>query len=255
MAPPVVLSSGGRFQFRSLLNALRLALPCVVSAGLGCAISSAWWWWWGWRHCRDDSANNIAVPRTQSVKKSSPSSASKAEAGSSRKFEQFAQTGREAHPEKPVTRSRNSASAMMEGSQSGAEPQREIIQADALEWLRGENAVPSNAFVFTSLPDECEVMEVAPTRKDWEAWFEEAAARVLEALPLNGAVVFYQTDTRDDRGQVYCTRQVREFEVPDYVGIRLYILGVRICQALPGRCSTHTFCASRERFMQAQLEI
>ncbi|CAJ1328465.1 unnamed protein product, partial [Effrenium voratum] len=52
------------------------------------------------------------------------------------------------------------------------------------------------SMVFTSLPDISEVVEFAPRFEDWEAFFGEACAAVLAALPGGAVAVFYQTDVR-----------------------------------------------------------
>jgi len=74
-------------------------------------------------------------------------------------------------------------------------PRREVLCADALEWLR-PGVVPPRSIVLTGIPDVCEVQAFAPTMKAWEAWFLLATRRVLEALPPRGVAVFVQTDIR-----------------------------------------------------------
>lgn len=84
-----------------------------------------------------------------------------------------------------------------------AEPSREVICADALQWLLKPGALPVGAVVLTGIPDACEVKNFAPTQHAWEHWFLRAAALVLEALPPHGVVIFVQTDCRDAvRGQI-----------------------------------------------------
>jgi len=83
------------------------------------------------------------------------------------------------------------------------EPSRNVICADALEWLSKPDAVPMGAVVLTGIPDACDVRNFAPTHDAWERWFLRAAGSVLEALPPHGVVIFVQTDDRDAiRGQV-----------------------------------------------------
>eukprot|EP00933_Yihiella_yeosuensis_P028175 TRINITY_DN21982_c0_g1_i1.p1 TRINITY_DN21982_c0_g1~~TRINITY_DN21982_c0_g1_i1.p1 ORF type:complete len:329 (-),score=62.78 TRINITY_DN21982_c0_g1_i1:64-1050(-) len=78
---------------------------------------------------------------------------------------------------------------------------REVVCADAIEWLQKQGALPPRSLVYTSLPDSTEVREVIPTYEGWKVWFEEAARSVLLALPPGGIAVFYQTDVRQaDRG-------------------------------------------------------
>jgi len=89
------------------------------------------------------------------------------------------------------------------GSTSSAAPRREVVCADAMEWLSTPGVVPKGSLIFTSLPDACEVQDFAPTREAWAAWFLEAVKAVLRALPPEGCAVFYQTDVRDQEiGQV-----------------------------------------------------
>lgn len=73
---------------------------------------------------------------------------------------------------------------------------REVVCADAVEWLRRPGVVPEGACVLTSLPDSSEVRAFAPTIEAWQAWFVEAARAVLQALPPRAIAVFYQTDVR-----------------------------------------------------------
>lgn len=80
---------------------------------------------------------------------------------------------------------------------------REVVCADAVEWLGRPGAVPPGALVLTSLPDESEVREFAPTVEAWASWFVGATRAVLEALPEKSLAVFYQTDVRlPGRGQI-----------------------------------------------------
>lgn len=82
------------------------------------------------------------------------------------------------------------------GTAMASLPGREVIQADALEWLKRPNAVPQNSVIFTSLPDAAEVHDFAPTLERWQAWFTEAVKCVLRALQPEAFAVFYQTDVR-----------------------------------------------------------
>jgi len=82
-------------------------------------------------------------------------------------------------------------------------PSRDVICADALEWLLQPGAVPAGAVVLTGIPDACEVKNFAPSQEAWESWFLRAAGLVLQALPPHGVVIFVQTDCRDAvRGQI-----------------------------------------------------
>eukprot|EP00930_Biecheleria_cincta_P073894 TRINITY_DN61156_c0_g1_i1.p1 TRINITY_DN61156_c0_g1~~TRINITY_DN61156_c0_g1_i1.p1 ORF type:complete len:435 (+),score=67.34 TRINITY_DN61156_c0_g1_i1:79-1305(+) len=86
--------------------------------------------------------------------------------------------------------------AMRDPETIGKAPRREVVCADAMEWLSRPGAIPAGALLFTSLPDMSEVQEFAPSFEEWEAFFMEATKRVLLALPEGGVAVFYQTDVR-----------------------------------------------------------
>lgn len=86
-------------------------------------------------------------------------------------------------------------------------PNRIVECADALLWLAGR-AELSGASVITSLPDVSEL----PARDlgAWRTWFVDAAQRVMEKVPDQGAAIFFQTDVKKegawiDKGQL-CAR-------------------------------------------------
>ena len=72
-------------------------------------------------------------------------------------------------------------------------PTRVVHQEDALAWLAARGVL-AGCSVITSLPDASELP--ALTRCAWEAWFVDAAARVMASVPRDGLAVFYQTDTK-----------------------------------------------------------
>ncbi|MDQ3035293.1 MAG: DUF309 domain-containing protein [Myxococcota bacterium] len=76
-----------------------------------------------------------------------------------------------------------------------SEPRREIVQADALAWMRA-NAAPERASVVTSLPDVSELPQL--DLAGWRAWFVDAARAVVRWVPEGGLAIFYQSDVRAD---------------------------------------------------------
>lgn len=74
-------------------------------------------------------------------------------------------------------------------------PRREVIQADALAWLRRDDVL-AGASVVTSLPDVSEVPERGLA--GWRAFFEEAAALVLARTPERSVAIFFQSDIKHD---------------------------------------------------------
>lgn len=73
---------------------------------------------------------------------------------------------------------------------------KEIICADALEWMR---TTELRGAVVTSLPD---AEEIGMTPDRWRGWFEEAAGLAMGlAVPLAPSI-FYQTDRKAD-GQTH----------------------------------------------------
>ena len=74
------------------------------------------------------------------------------------------------------------------------EPKRVVECADAIPWLRARGVI-AGACAVTSLPD---VSEVGVTLPVWRAWFLEAARLVAEAVPAEGAAIFFQSDIKRD---------------------------------------------------------
>jgi hypothetical protein len=72
-------------------------------------------------------------------------------------------------------------------------PTRVVHQEDALAWLAARGVL-TGCSVITSLPDASELP--ALTRCAWEAWFVDAAERVMASVPRDGLAIFYQTDTK-----------------------------------------------------------
>jgi hypothetical protein len=75
-----------------------------------------------------------------------------------------------------------------------AEPSREVQCADAIPWMAARGPI-AGACAVTSLPDVSEVGLALPV---WRAWFLEAVRRVVDAVPDDGAAVFFQSDIKRD---------------------------------------------------------
>jgi len=75
-----------------------------------------------------------------------------------------------------------------------SKPKRVVECADAIPWLRARDVI-AGACAVTSLPD---VSEVGVTLPVWRAWFLEAARLVVEAVPAEGAAIFFQSDIKRD---------------------------------------------------------
>ena len=73
-------------------------------------------------------------------------------------------------------------------------PQRAVHCADAIPWMRARGRI-EGASAVTSLPDVSEVGLALPV---WRAWFLDAVALVVNAVPDDGAAVFFQSDIRHD---------------------------------------------------------
>jgi hypothetical protein len=82
-----------------------------------------------------------------------------------------------------------------EPSGGGSVPRREIVQADALEWMRA-NPAEAGASVVTSLPDASELPHLG--LEGWREWFIGAARAVIRWTPPEGRAIFYQSDIRHE---------------------------------------------------------
>src|ERR1700744_5001488 len=73
-------------------------------------------------------------------------------------------------------------------------PPREVHCTDAIAWLKAQR--PSDGTcVVTSLPD---VSELGVTLPVWKNWFLHAARLVVESVPNESAVLFFQSDIKRD---------------------------------------------------------
>jgi hypothetical protein len=79
-------------------------------------------------------------------------------------------------------------------AETAAGPRREVVQADALQWLREHAAEPTDA-VITSLPDVSELPQLGSVEA-WKSWFIETAALVLSWPQPGMPSLFFQSDVR-----------------------------------------------------------
>jgi hypothetical protein len=71
-------------------------------------------------------------------------------------------------------------------------PQREVVCADAIPWLREHGRI-EGACAVTSLPD---VSELGVTLPVWRDWFLGAVRLVVDAVPDASAAIFFQSDIK-----------------------------------------------------------
>jgi hypothetical protein len=72
---------------------------------------------------------------------------------------------------------------------------REIICADAIEWLQTAEVEPHTA-LLGSLPDISEFPGF--TLKEWSKWFQETAELIIQKTPQLGVSLFFQSDIKLD---------------------------------------------------------
>ena len=72
---------------------------------------------------------------------------------------------------------------------------RNIVQADALEWLTAQPVLEGCSFI-TSLPDFSEFPKL--TIAEWKVWFQKSVSLILSRTPENGVAIFYQRDGKED---------------------------------------------------------
>ncbi|MSU22517.1 MAG: SAM-dependent methyltransferase [Opitutus sp.] len=73
-------------------------------------------------------------------------------------------------------------------------PLREVHCADAIPWMAARGKIVG-ACAVTSLPDVSEVGQALPV---WREWFLGAVRRVVDAVPDEGAAIFFQSDIKRD---------------------------------------------------------
>jgi hypothetical protein len=107
-------------------------------------------------------------------------------------------------------------------------PTRIVYHADALGWLR-ERGVLHDASVVTSLPDVSELPSL--DLGGWTAWFVEAAAQVMSAVPDQGAAIFFQSDIKRDGAWV--DKGALVGRAGERAGMRLLFHKI-VCRKSPG---------------------
>ena len=134
------------------------------------------------------------------------------------------------------------------GWSRGAEvtgPTREVHHADALAFLLARPRAPGASLV-TSLPD---VSELGQPLEAWAAFFAEAAAACLDAVPPEGVAVFFQTDKKVDGRWI--SKAGALLQVAAAQGVPLVWHKI-VCRrppgtVIPGRPGfSHLLCFSRE---------
>jgi hypothetical protein len=73
------------------------------------------------------------------------------------------------------------------------EPRRDVYHAEAVGWLAARGRLEGSS-VVTSLPDVAELAGMSLPA--WRAWFVDAVRAVLDAVPDEGAAIFFQSDVK-----------------------------------------------------------
>jgi hypothetical protein len=107
-------------------------------------------------------------------------------------------------------------------------PSRQVICADALEWLAAGDPL-AGAAVITSLPDVCEFNGLS--LDEWRRWFANAAATIFAALPDGSPAIFYQTDIK--RGGVWIDKGYLCQRAAEEAGVNLLWHKI-VCRKAPG---------------------
>lgn len=82
-----------------------------------------------------------------------------------------------------------------ERAETAGSPERAVVHADALVWLR-EHAAAAGDAIVTSLPDVSELPSLGPGLDGWKSWFIDVAADLMR-WPLPGMpALFFQSDIR-----------------------------------------------------------
>lgn len=108
---------------------------------------------------------------------------------------------------------------------------REVIEGDAIAWLNAWTARDDACFV-TSLPDLSELPEL--DLAGWSAWFEDAAALVIERTAPTAVSIFFQSDIRE--GGAWIDKGHLVHRAADRVGARCVFHRI-VCRKPPGTTS------------------
>jgi hypothetical protein len=122
---------------------------------------------------------------------------------------------------------------------------REIVQAEALAWLRANPATEGSS-VVTSLPDLSELPQLG--FEGWRSWFIDAARQVIRWVPADGAAIFFQSDIRH-RG-IWVDKGYLVLRAAEEEGV-LLIWHKIVCRKPPGTIThgrasySHMLCLAR----------
>lgn len=126
------------------------------------------------------------------------------------------------------------------------QPQRTVIQAEALGWL-AEHPAESGSSVITSLPDVSELG--GRTLAEWRHWFVDAARQVIRWVPPGGVSIFFQSDIR--QGGIWIDKGYLVSLAAEEAGAHLLWHRI-VCRKPPGTPSwgrasySHLLCFSTE---------
>lgn len=91
--------------------------------------------------------------------------------------------------------------------QSGQYYMREVICADAIQWLDGIDSFTNEESVFTSLPDIIELPEIyhGYLVDDYKEWFCNTIGKIMTKLCVGSYIILLQSDTRmtNTKNEVY----------------------------------------------------
>lgn len=122
---------------------------------------------------------------------------------------------------------------------------RQVICADAFEWMRAHAAEVGQS-VVTSLPDASELPKLSFDA--WQQWFVDAARTVIRWLPADSVAIFFQTDIR--RSGLWVDKGHLVMRAADEENGFLVWHKI-VCRAPPGTISpgrpsySHMLCVSR----------
>lgn len=123
-------------------------------------------------------------------------------------------------------------------------PRREIICADAIEWMKARGRI-DGACAVTSLPDVSEIGKSLPV---WRDWFLHAVRLVVDAVPADSAALFFQSDIKRDGAWI--DKGALVIRAAEDAGARVLFHKV-VCRRPPGMLTqgrpgfTHLIAVSR----------
>lgn len=107
---------------------------------------------------------------------------------------------------------------------------KQIIHADAIEWLRNNEL--KDVSIITSLPDISEFPKF--TLDEWKTWFIETASLVMSKCPNEGITIFYQSDIK--RNGVWIDKSFLIQKAAENIG-QILVAHKIVCRA-PGGINT-----------------